>query len=117
MNGKDDAEINEVMYVIDEHLEKLLHTQHVLIPALQRASKLIAGMDENKRIKTLDEFAEHSQWSAELNEQLEWVAHNQNVIEYIQLSSEEIFDADAAADELPTYHDLDEADKFTEANE
>ena len=73
--------IKEVMYVIDEHLEKLLHAQNVLTPALEHASELLADMDENKRNKILDEFAKHSEWCAPLDEQLDWARHNQDVID------------------------------------
>ena len=73
--------IEEVMYVIDDHLEKLLHAQHILTPALEHASELLADMDENKRNKILDEFAKHSEWTAPLDEQLDWVRHNQDIID------------------------------------
>ena len=69
------------MYDIDEHLEKLLHAQNVLAPALERASELLADMDENKRAKILAKFAERSQWSAPLGEQIDWAQHNQGIID------------------------------------
>ena len=75
------SEIEEVMYDIDEHLEKLLHAQNVLAPALERASELLADMDENKRAKILAKFAERSQWSAPLGEQIDWAQHNQGIID------------------------------------
>ena len=75
------SEIEEVMYDIDEHLEKLLHAQNVLAPALERASELLADMDENKRAKILAKFAERSQWSAPLGEQIDWAQHNQGTID------------------------------------
>ena len=75
------SEIEEVMYDIDEHLEKLLHAQNVLAPALKEAHELLSGMDENKRAEILAKFAEHSQWSAPLGEQIDWARHNQGTID------------------------------------
>ena len=75
------SEIEEVMYDIDEHLEKLLHAQNVLAPALKEAHELLSGMDENKRAEILAKFAEHSQWSAPLGEQMDWAQHNQGAID------------------------------------
>ena len=86
--------INEVMHVIDEHLEKLLHAQNVLTPALEHASELLADMDENKRNKILDEFAKHSEWTAPLGEQLDWARHNQDVIDSCGSEIEEIGEGD-----------------------
>ena len=74
--------IEEVMDVIDEHLEKLLYAQNILVPALKRASVLLQDMNENKRHEVWNKFAEHSQWTAPLDEQLDWVRHNQDVIDY-----------------------------------
>ena len=73
--------IEEIMDVIDKHMEKLLHAQNILTPALKEAHELLSGMDENKRAEILAKFAEHSQWSAPLDEQLEWVRHNQDIID------------------------------------
>ena len=88
------SEIEEVMYDIDEHLEKLLHAQNVLAPALERASELLADMDENKRAKILAKFAERSQWSAPLGEQIDWAQHNQDVIDTCASEIEEIGEGD-----------------------
>ena len=73
--------IEEVMDVIDEHLEKLLYAQNILVPALKRASELLQDMNENKRHEVWNKFAEHSQWTAPLDEQLDWVRHNQDIID------------------------------------
>jgi len=78
---EDTPEIEEVMDVIDEHLQELLHAQNILVPALKRASELLGDMDENKRHEVLDKFAEHSEWTAPLDQQLDWVRHNQDVID------------------------------------
>ena len=86
--------IEEVMYVIDEHLEKLLHAQHILTPALEHASELLADMDENKRSKLLDKFAGYSEWTAPLDEQLDWARHNQDVIDTCASEIEEIGEGD-----------------------
>jgi len=88
------SEIEEVMYDIDEHLEKLLHAQNVLAPALERASELLADMDENKRSKLLDKFAGYSEWTAPLDEQLDWARHNQDVIDTCASEIEEIGEGD-----------------------
>ena len=88
------SEIEEVMYDIDEHLEKLLHAQNVLAPALERASELLADMDENKRSKLLDKFAGYSEWTAPLGEQLDWARHNQDVIDTCASEIEEIGEGD-----------------------
>ena len=69
------------MDVIDKHMEKLLHAQNILTPALKEAHELLSGMDENKRAKILAKFAEHSQWSAPLGEQIDWAQHNQSTID------------------------------------
>ena len=82
------------MDVIDEHLEKLLHAQNILAPALKRASELLDDMDENKRNKILDEFAKHSEWRAPLGEQLDWALHNQDVIDSCGSEIEEIGEGD-----------------------
>ena len=74
-------EIENVMSDIDECVEKLLHAQNLLVPSLERASELLGDMDENKRTEILDKFAEHSQWSAPLGEQLDWVRDNQDIID------------------------------------
>ena len=84
------SEIEEVMYDIDEHLEKLLHAQNVLAPALKRASELLQDMNENKRHEVLDKFAGHSQWAASLDEQLDWARHNQGVIDDYESEIEEV---------------------------
>ena len=78
---EDTPKIEEVMDVIDEHLQELLHAQNVLAPALKRASELLQDMNENKRHEVWNKFAERSQWSAPLDEQLEWVRHNQDIID------------------------------------
>ena len=88
------SEIEEVMYDIDEHLEKLLHAQNVLTPALEHASELLADMDENKRCKLLDKFARYSEWTAPLDEQLDWARHNQDVIDTCASEIEEIGEGD-----------------------
>ena len=88
------SEIEEVMYDIDEHLEKLLHAQNVLAPALERASELLADMDENKRSKLLDKFVGYSEWTAPLDEQLDWARHNQDVIDTCASEIEEIGEGD-----------------------
>ena len=88
------SEIEEVMYDIDEHLEKLLHSQNVIAPALERASELLADMDENKRSKLLDKFAGYSEWTAPLDEQLDWARHNQDVIDTCASEIEEIGEGD-----------------------
>ena len=82
--------IEEVMDVIDEHLEKLLYAQNILVPALKRASELLGDMDENKRHEVLDKFAEHSEWAAPLDEQLDWIRHNQDVIDDYESKIEEV---------------------------
>ena len=69
------------MDVIDKHMEKLLHAQNILTPALKEAHELLSGMDENKRAKILAKFAERSQWSAPLGEQIGWAQHNQGIID------------------------------------
>ena len=69
------------MDVIDKHMEKLLYAQNILTPALKEAHELLSGMDENKRAKILDKFAERSQWSAPLGEQIDWARHNQDIID------------------------------------
>ena len=73
--------IEEIMDVIDKHMEKLLHAQNILTPALKEAHELLSGMDENKRAEILAKFAEHSQWSAPLGEQIDWAQHNQSIID------------------------------------
>ena len=73
--------IEEIMDVIDKHMEKLLHAQNILTPALKEAHELLSGMDENKRAEILAKFAEHSQWSAPLGEQIDWAQHNQGIID------------------------------------
>ena len=73
--------IEEIMDVIDVHLEKLLHAQNILTPALKEAHELLSGMDENRRTEILAKFAEHSQWSAPLGEQIDWAQHNQDTID------------------------------------
>ena len=73
--------IEEIMDVIDVHLEKLLHAQNILTPALKEAHELLSGMDENKRAEILAKFAERSQWSASLGEQIDWAQHNQGIID------------------------------------
>ena len=88
------SEIEEVMHDIDEHLEKLLYAQNVLAPALERASELLADMDENKRSKLLDKFAGYSEWTAPLDEQLDWARHNQDVIDTCASEIEEIGEGD-----------------------
>ena len=82
--------IEEVMDVIDEHLEKLLYAQNILVPALKRASELLQDMNENKRHEVLDKFAGHSQWAASLDEQLDWARHNQGVIDDYESEIEEV---------------------------
>ena len=82
--------IEEIMDVIDVHLEKLLHAQNILTPALKEAHELLSGMDENKRAEILAKFAEHSQWSAPLDEQLDWARHNQGVIDDYESEIEEV---------------------------
>ncbi len=84
------SEIEEVMDVIDEHLEKLLHAQNILVPALKRASALLGDMNENKRQQVLDKFAEQSEWTAPLDEQLDWARHNQGVIDDYESKIEEV---------------------------
>ena len=73
--------IEEIMDVIDKHMEKLLHAQNILAPALKEAHELLSGMDENKRAEILAKFAERSQWSAPLGEQIDWAQHNQGIID------------------------------------
>ena len=73
--------IEEIMDVIDKHMEKLLHAQNILTPALKEAHELLSGMDENKRAEILAKFTEHSQWSAPLGEQIDWAQHNQGTID------------------------------------
>ena len=73
--------IEEIMDVIDKHLEKLLYAQNILTPALKEAHELLSGMDENKRAEILAKFAERSQWSAPLGEQIDWAQHNQGTID------------------------------------
>ena len=86
--------IEEIMDVIDKHLEKLLYAQNILTPALKEAHELLSGMDENKRAKILDKFAERSQWSAPLGEQIDWAQHNQDVIDTCASEIEEIGEGD-----------------------
>ena len=86
--------IEEVMDVIDEHLEKLLYAQNILVPALKRASVLLQDMNENKRSKLLDKFAGYSEWTAPLDEQLDWARHNQDVIDTCASEIEEIGEGD-----------------------
>ena len=73
--------IEGIMDVIDKHMEKLLYAQNILTPALKEAHELLSGMDENKRAEILAKFAERSQWSATLGEQIDWVQHNQGIID------------------------------------
>ena len=87
---EDTPEIEEVMDVIDEHLQELLHAQNILVPALKRASELLGDMDENKRHEVLDKFAEHSEWAASLDQQLDWARHNQGVIDDYESEIEEV---------------------------
>ena len=82
--------IEEVMDVIDEHLQELLYAQNMLAPSLKRASELLGDMDENKRHEVLDKFAEHSYWTASLDQQLDWVRHNQGVIDDYESEMEEV---------------------------
>ena len=82
--------IEEVMDVIDVHLEKLLCAQNILVPALKRASELLQDMNENKRYEVWNKFAEHSKWTAPLDEQLDWVRHNQGVIDDYESEMEEV---------------------------
>ena len=84
------SEIEEVMDVIDKHLEKLLYAQNILVPALKRASALLGDMNENKRQQVLDKFAEQSEWTAPLDEQLDWARHNQGVIDDYESKIEEV---------------------------
>ncbi len=72
----------------------MLHAQNVLAPALERASELLADMDENKRSKLLDKFARYSEWTATLDEQLDWARHNQDVIDTCASEIEEIGEGD-----------------------
>ena len=81
--------IEEVMDVIDEHLEKLLYAQNILVPALKRASELLGDMNENKRAKVWDKFAYHSKWETSLDEQVDWVRHNQGIIDQYESEIEE----------------------------
>ena len=81
--------IEEVMDVIDEHLEKLLYAQNILVPALKRASELLGDMNENKRGKVWDKFAYHSKWETSLDEQVDWVRHNQGIIDQYESEIEE----------------------------
>ena len=78
---EDTLKIEEVMDVIDEHLGELLYAQNVLAPALKRASELLGDMNENKRGKVWDKFAYHSKWETSLDEQVDWVRHNQDIID------------------------------------
>ena len=87
---EDTPKIEEVMDVIDEHLGELLYAQNVLAPALKRASELLQDMNENKRHEVLDKFAGHSQWTAPLDEQLDWARHNQGVIDDCESEIEEV---------------------------
>ena len=73
--------IEEIMDVIDKHMEKLLHAQNILTPALKEAHELLSGMDENKRAEILAKFADHSQGSAPLGEQIDCAQHNQSTID------------------------------------
>ena len=82
--------IEEIMDVIDKHLEKLLYAQNILTPALKEAHELLSGMDENKRAEILAKFAERSQWTAPLDEQLDWARHNQGVIDDYESEIEEV---------------------------
>ena len=81
--------IEEVMDVIDVHLEKLLCAQNILVPALKRASELLGDMNENKRGKVWDKFAYHSKWETSLDEQVDWVRHNQGIIDQYESEIEE----------------------------
>ena len=87
---EDTPEIEEVMDVIDEHLQELLQAQNILVPALKRASELLGDMDENKRHEVLDKFAEDSVWAAPLDQQLDWIRHNQDVIDGYESKIEEV---------------------------
>jgi len=71
-------------------LEKLLYAQNILVPALKRASALLGDMNENKRQQILDKFAEQSEWTAPLDEQLDWARHNQGVIDDYESKIEEV---------------------------
>ena len=86
---EDTPKIEEVMDVIDVHLEKLLCAQNILVPALKRASELLGDMNENKRGKVWDKFAYHSKWETSLDEQVDWVRHNQGIIDQYESEIEE----------------------------
>ena len=80
----------EFMYDLDEHLEKLLYAQNMLVGALRNSKKHLSHMNQDERNDILVQFAERSQWTASLEEQLEWAQSNQDTITHFGYSIEEL---------------------------
>ena len=80
----------EFMYDLDKHLEKLLYAQHMLVDALRNSKKHLSHMNQDERNDILVQFAERSQWTASLEEQLEWAQSNQDEITHFGNSVEEL---------------------------
>ncbi len=80
----------EFMYDMDEYLEKLLYAQNMLVGALRNSKKHLSLMTWGERNDILVQFAERSQWTASLEEQLEWAQSNQDTITHFGNSVEEL---------------------------
>ncbi len=80
----------EFMYDLDKHLEKLLYAQHMLVDALRNSKKHLSLMTWGECNDILAQFAERSQWTASLEEQLEWAQSNQDTITHFGNSVEEL---------------------------
>ena len=80
----------EFMYDIDKHLEELLYAQNMLVGALRNSKKHLSHMNQGERNDILVQFAECSQWTASLEEQLEWAQSNQDTITHFGNSVEEL---------------------------
>ena len=78
------------MYDLDEYLEKLLYAQHMLVDALRKSKEHLSQMNQNEREEILDKFVKCSQWTAPLEEQLEWAQSNQDTITHFGNSVEEL---------------------------
>ena len=82
------------MYDLDEHLEKLLYAQHMLVDALRKSKEHLSQMNQNEREEILDKSVKCSQWTAPLEEQLEWTQDNQSTITHFgnRVTEEETYD-------------------------
>ena len=80
MSHLSNPNIEQIMDDLDVYLEKVLYAQNMLAPTLQSAIQILAEMNSKERISILEKFAKVSQWTASLDEQLEWAASNQEQI-------------------------------------